>query len=128
MRNLLAVARTQQRSVISALIRTIFAQPDRDAAVAQLRSVVDQLERLAPTVAERLQAMEDDLLAYTAYPPMHSSKIWSNNPISVNRPKGPTAGAGCVAGGRLGWTLERAGEGRADDGAGSGRYRGHLAA
>jgi len=28
MRNLLAVARTQLRSVISALIRTIFAQPD----------------------------------------------------------------------------------------------------
>ena len=51
-------------TVISALIRTIFAQPDRDLAVAQLRQVVDQLQSIAPTVAERLQAMEDDLLAY----------------------------------------------------------------
>jgi putative transposase len=128
MRNLLAVARSQHRTVISALIRTIFAQPDRDTAVGQLRDVVDQLERIAPQVAERLQAMEDDLLAYTGFPPAHWSKIWSNNPISVNRPEGPAVGAGCGAGGRLGWTLERAGEGRADDGAGSGRYRGHLAA
>src|SRR5690554_157225 len=86
MRNLLAVAKTQQRSVISALIRTIFAQPDRESAVAQLRSVVDQLERLAPTVAERLEAMEADLLAYTAFPSAHWSKIWSNNPIErLNR-------------------------------------------
>jgi len=86
MRNLLAVAKSQQRSVISALIRTIFAQPDRDTAIAQLRAVVDQLERLAPTVAERLEAMETDLLAYTGFPPAHWSKIWSNNPIErLNR-------------------------------------------
>ncbi|MFA9432255.1 IS256 family transposase [Egicoccus sp. AB-alg2] len=86
MRNLLAVARSQQRAVISALIRTIFAQPDRDAAIGQLRSVVDQLTRIAPNVAERLQAMEDDLLAYTGFPPSHWPKIWSNNPIErLNR-------------------------------------------
>jgi putative transposase len=48
MRNLLAVAKTQHRAVISALIRTIFAQPDQQAAIAQLRSVVDQLEGIAP--------------------------------------------------------------------------------
>jgi putative transposase len=30
--------------------------------------------------------MEDDLLAYTAFPPAHWSKIWSNNPIErLNR-------------------------------------------
>jgi putative transposase len=86
MRNLLAVARSQHRTVISALIRTIFAQPDRDLAVSQLRQVVDQLQTIAPSVAERLQAMEDDLLAYTGFPPTHWSKIWSNNPIErLNR-------------------------------------------
>jgi putative transposase len=86
MRNLLAVARHQHRSVISALIRTIFAQPDGDTARSQLRSVVDQLHSIAPQVAERLQGMEDDLLAYTAFPPTHWSKIWSNNPIErLNR-------------------------------------------
>jgi putative transposase len=86
MRNLLAVARHQHRAVIAALIRTIFAQPDAERARAQLRDVVDQLERIAPEVAQRLQAMEADLLAYTAFPPGHWSKIWSNNPIErLNR-------------------------------------------
>jgi putative transposase len=86
MRNLLSVARHQHRQVIAALIRTIFAQPDGASARLQLRSVVDQLETIAPDVAARLLAMEDDLLAYTAFPPSHWSKIWSNNPIErLNR-------------------------------------------
>ena len=86
MRNLLGVARHDQRQVIAALIRTIFAQPDDKAARAQLRQVVDQLHGIAPKVAERLQAMETDLLAYTSFPPGHWSKIWSNNPIErLNR-------------------------------------------
>jgi putative transposase len=85
-RNLLAVARHSQRQVISALISTIFVQPDGASARGQLRAVVDQLTEPAPQVAQRLQAMEDDLLAYTAFPPVHWSKIWSNNPIErLNR-------------------------------------------
>jgi putative transposase len=85
-RNLLAVARHSQRQVISALISTIFVQPDRAAARSQLRQVVDQLAGPAPQVADRLQAMEDDLLAYTVFPPVHWPKIWSNNPIErLNR-------------------------------------------
>lgn len=85
-RNLLAVARHDQRAVISTLISTIFVQPDAAAARGQLRAVVDQLHSVAPKVAERLQAMEDDLLAYTAFPDAHWKKIWSNNPIErLNR-------------------------------------------
>ena len=83
MRNLLSAAHHRHRQVIAALIRTVFAQPDPDAARTQLRAVVDQLTPYAPAVAERLQAMEDDLLAYTAFPPAHWSKVWSNNPIPV---------------------------------------------
>jgi len=86
MRNLLSAAHHRHRQVIAALIRTIFAQPDHDTASDQLRAVVDQLARYAPAVAERLAAMEPDLLAYTAFPPAHWSKIWSNNPIErLNR-------------------------------------------
>jgi len=85
-RNLLAPARHQHRGMVSALISTIFAQPDGDAARTQLRAVVDQLTGVEPKVAERLQGMEDDLLAYTTFPPVHWSKIWSNNPIErLNR-------------------------------------------
>jgi transposase-like protein len=85
MRNLLAAAHHRQRAMIAALIRTVFAQPDADTARLQLRAVVDQLTPYAPTVAERLEAMEADVLAYTGFPAEHWSKIWSNNPISVNR-------------------------------------------
>lgn len=86
MRNLQAVANHRHRPMISALIRTIFAQPDHAAAVAQLRAVADQLTGVAPAVAERLTTMETDLLAYTAFPTAHWSKIWSNNPIErLNR-------------------------------------------
>lgn len=86
MRNLLAKARHHQRQMIAALIRTIFAQPDAATATTQLRAVVDQLEPVAPDVAGMLEAMEADLLAYTAFPDGHWSKIWSNNPIErLNR-------------------------------------------
>lgn len=86
MRNLLSVAHHRHRAMIAALIRTIFAQPDHDTASAQLRAVVDQLAPYAPAVAERLATMEPDVLAYTAFPTAHWSKIWSNNPIErLNR-------------------------------------------
>jgi putative transposase len=86
MRNLLAAANHRHRQMIAALIRTVFAQPDAVSARAQLRAVVDQLMPYAPTVAERLQSMENDVLAYTGFPAAHWSKIWSNNPIErLNR-------------------------------------------
>lgn len=86
MRNFLAVAKHTHRLMIAALIRTIFAQPDPDAARTQLRGVVSQLEPVAPEVAAKLEAAEDDLLAYTTFPPAHWTKIWSNNPIErLNR-------------------------------------------
>ncbi|MGA9275661.1 transposase, partial [Ilumatobacter sp.] len=86
MRNLMSAAPHQQRQVISALIRTIFVQPDHATASAQLRLVVGQLEPLAPKVAALLEGMETDLLAYTGFPKAHWSKIWSNNPIErLNR-------------------------------------------
>ncbi len=48
--------------------------------------MVDKLTATEPKVAERLEAMEDDLLAYATFPPMHWPKIWSNNPIErLNR-------------------------------------------
>ncbi len=86
MRNLLSAAHHKHRQMIAALIRTVFAQPDADTARAQLRAVVDQLRPYAPAVAERLQGMEGDVLAYTGFPVAHWSKIWSNNPIErLNR-------------------------------------------
>lgn len=85
-RNLLSHCKHAHRGMVAALIRTIFAQPDGDAARAQLRQVVGQLERVEPKVAQLLEGMEDDLLAYASFPSVHWSKIWSNNPIErLNR-------------------------------------------
>ena len=56
-RNLLAVANHIQRQLISALISTIFAQPDGEAARAQLRTDCQHLQTVVPKVAERLEAM-----------------------------------------------------------------------
>ena len=86
MRNLLSAANHRHRQVIAALIRTIFVQPDAATATIQLRAVVEQLRPYASGVADRLETMEADLLAYTGFPPAHWSKIWSNNPIErLNR-------------------------------------------
>lgn len=86
MRNMMGACRTNQRGMVAALLRTIFATGTRDEAVTQLRAVVDQLTGPTPKVAEMLQAMEDDVLAYTNFPDNHWSKIWSNNPIErLNR-------------------------------------------
>jgi putative transposase len=57
--------------MIAALIRTVFAHPDGTTARTQRRGVVDQLGPDAPTVAERLQGMENDVLAYTGFPAAH---------------------------------------------------------
>ncbi len=85
-RNLLAVVRHQHRGMVSALISTIFAQPDEAGARAQLRAVVDQLATTEPKAAEKLEGREHDLLAYATFPQVHWSKLWSNNPIErLNR-------------------------------------------
>jgi putative transposase len=71
MRNLLTAARHEHRQLIAALIRTVFAQPDHDRARVQLDDIVGQLEPVPPEVARRLAHTADDLLAYTAFPPVH---------------------------------------------------------
>ena len=55
MRNLLAVAKAQHRTVVAVLIRTILAQPDPEGARTQLRNVVDQLEPIEPKSPPRLR-------------------------------------------------------------------------
>ena len=81
MRNLLSAANRRQRQMIAALIRTVFAQPDADSARTKRRAVVDHLSPYAPNVAGRLQAMEADVLAYTAFPAAHWTKLRSTNSL-----------------------------------------------
>ena len=86
MRNLMAVASVKNRAMVAAMIRTVFAQTSAEDARKQLRVVAEQLSLTENAVSERLEAIENDLLAYSGFPTEHWSKIWSSNPIErLNR-------------------------------------------
>jgi hypothetical protein len=72
--------------MVAAFVRTIFAQPDTDAAYRQLREVATRLERSLPKAAAALADAEDDVTTYAAFPRHHWRKIWSTNPLErVNK-------------------------------------------
>ena len=71
---------------MSGAIRQLFHAADELEARERLGQVVDQLAAPAPRVAELLEAAEDDLLAFYAFPRDHWSKLRSTNPLErVNR-------------------------------------------
>ena len=86
MRNALAHAGKSGRRVVSAFIATAFAQDDAKAAKGQWRRVADQLRPTLPKLAAFMDEAETDVLAYTAFPRDHWTKIYSTNPIE--RPNG----------------------------------------
>ena len=67
--------------MVAAAIRTIFAQPDAEAVAAQFDRIVATLEPQFPEVTALLSAARDDLLAFSAFPLEHWTKIWSTNPL-----------------------------------------------
>jgi len=85
-RNVLARVGKTHGEMVTATIRTIFAQPDAAAVRAQLRSVADSLAPRFPAVADALTDAEADLLAFTAFTKAHWRRIWSTNPLErVNK-------------------------------------------
>lgn len=80
-RNILARVNKKQRSAVAALIRTIFVQENEADARAQWRSVADNLRERFPAVAALMDASEDDVLAYMAFPKEHWTQIHSTNPL-----------------------------------------------
>lgn len=86
MRDVLAhVPRTAQ-GMVAAFARTIWAQPDAATTRAQLGRIAEHLAASFPKAADTLLAAEEDVLAYTALPREHWSKIWSTNPLErLNR-------------------------------------------
>lgn len=81
MRNILAHVPQGDKSMVAAALRTIFAQPGRDAAGQQLDEVVQPAQARWPKAAELLAEAEEDVLAYMAFPPEHWSRIYSTNPL-----------------------------------------------
>jgi transposase-like protein len=86
MRNLLAHVPQRDKSMVAALVRMIFAQPNRQVAGQQLAETVQLMGKRWPKAAELLAAAEEDVLAYMAFPPEHWSRIYSTNPLErLNR-------------------------------------------
>jgi len=81
MRNVLANIPKGSKAVVAAAIRTIFAQPDREAAGQQVREVVKAMQSRWPKAAELVEAAEEDVLAYMNFPHEHWTRIYSTNPL-----------------------------------------------
>lgn len=86
MRNLLGYVPKNLQSMVSAAVRTIFAQPDQQAAKSQLAVVVENLRKQFPRAAQLLEDAEEDILAYMAFPTEHWRRLHSTNPLErLNR-------------------------------------------
>lgn len=81
LRNALAHAGKGQRQVVLALINTVFAQETQEAAIAQWRSVADQLRAKFPKLAALMDDAELDVLAFMSFPKAHRTQIHSTNPL-----------------------------------------------
>jgi putative transposase len=81
MRNVLAHIPKGSKAVVAAALRTIFAQPDRAAAGAQLAEVVKAMKGRWPKAAEVVAEAENDVLAYMSFPEEHWTRIYSTNPL-----------------------------------------------
>jgi len=81
MRNILVNIPNGSKAVGAAAMRTIFAQPDREAAEQQLSEGVKAMKLRWPKAAELVARAEDEVLAYLAFPPEHWTRICSTNPL-----------------------------------------------
>lgn len=79
MRNLLSHIPRGDQAMVAAALRTIFAQPEQDAARRQLRAVYDVMAPRWPKAAQLLMNAENDILAYMVFPKEHWKRIYSNN-------------------------------------------------
>lgn len=79
MRNVLSHVPRGDQAMMAAALRTIFAQPDQEAAHRQLGAVYDAMIVRWPKAAEVLINAEEDILTYKAFPQEHWTRIYSNN-------------------------------------------------
>lgn len=79
------VPKSSEKEVLDQ-VRTIFEQPSRRHAVAQLARVVDDLSDGFPKAAHLLEEAAEDILAHMHFPKSHWRRIRSTNPLErLNR-------------------------------------------
>jgi len=72
--------------MVAAVFRTIFAQPDAKTVAATWDDVSDQLAERFPKIGPLMEEAKTEVLAFTAFPRAHWTKIWSTNPLErVNK-------------------------------------------
>src|SRR4051794_15851316 len=85
-RNMHGDCRPAQRGMVSAALREVFNAPDQAEVRRRVGTLIDRLGSQVPKVCELLEAAEDDLLAFMAFPTAPWSKLRSTNPLErVNR-------------------------------------------
>src|SRR3954468_2751077 len=85
-RNMHGHCRPSQRGMVSAALREVFNAPDEAEARRRVTALIDRLADQVPKVCQLLEAAEDDLLAFMAFPAAQWSKLRSTNPLErVNR-------------------------------------------
>ena len=81
MRNLLATIPHSAREPVAAIVRTIFAQPDKPTAMTQLHKVADGLRTRFTQGAALLEDAAEDILAHRDFPLEHRQQLHSTNPL-----------------------------------------------
>jgi putative transposase len=81
LRNMLARVPKGSAEMVSAAIRTIFAQPTGAEVTEQVDKVAAMLAPKFPAVAAMLVDAREDLTAFASFPPAHWRKLWSTNPL-----------------------------------------------
>ena len=72
--------------MVSAALREVFNAEDLEDARERSASVIERLSPVAPKVAELLATAEEDLLAFSRFPPAHWPKLRSTNNLErVNK-------------------------------------------
>jgi transposase-like protein len=86
MRNLLGHIPNGEKTMVAALVRTIFVQLNREAAGQQVTETLRLMRDRWPQAAAVLEEAEDDVLAYMSFPAEHWTRIYSTNPLErLNR-------------------------------------------
>jgi transposase-like protein len=80
-RNLLALVPKSHQDMVAAVFRTIFAQPDPDTVVSSWDQIRDQLAERFPKIGPLMDEAKTEVLAFSAFPRAHWSKVWSTNPL-----------------------------------------------
>lgn len=80
-RNLLALVPKSHKDMVAALFRTVFAQPNAGAVSQVWDQVRDQLTASFPKAGPLMDDAKSEVLAFAAFPRVHWTKLWSNNPL-----------------------------------------------